>query len=88
MFVSAKIQVNERPAIIVPESAVETIDDKPTVFLFKDNVTLAARTIEIGEKIDGHVEVRSGLKEGDKIVSEGSFILKNEVAKAKMDNHG
>jgi RND family efflux transporter MFP subunit len=88
MFVGGHILVDTHPAIVVPETALETIDGSPSIFVFKDPLTLAVRRVKVGEKIDGHVEILAGLNAGDKIVSEGSFILKNEAIKEKNKESG
>ena len=42
------------------------------------------RQVESGHTLDGFTEILTGLKEGDVIVTEGSFILKSEFVKASL----
>jgi multidrug efflux pump subunit AcrA (membrane-fusion protein) len=38
--------------------------------------------------LGGQVEVKSGVKEGEQVVTEGSFTLKSELLKGKGEAHG
>jgi hypothetical protein len=42
------------------------------------------RFVETGHTFDGFTEVLSGVRLGDLVVSEGSFVLKSEFAKASL----
>jgi multidrug efflux pump subunit AcrA (membrane-fusion protein) len=46
------------------------------------------RFVEVGHSFEGFTEVLSGVKAGDVVVTEGSFVVKSEFAKAKLaDEH-
>lgn len=66
------------PQLAVPESAVQTIDQRTVVFVPVpgDATAFTQRTVDVGRAIDGFVPVRSGLVVGDKVVADGSFVLK------------
>jgi cobalt-zinc-cadmium efflux system membrane fusion protein len=40
------------------------------------------REVTVGAETDGWVEVSSGLKEGETVASDGSFLLKSELLKS------
>jgi multidrug efflux pump subunit AcrA (membrane-fusion protein) len=79
MFANGLIQVGELKALVVPETALQTYQGKPSVFVQIQPDTLEVRPIQIGQKLDGMVEVKSGLKPGETIIAQGSFILKTEL---------
>lgn len=91
MFVDVVLPTSEiRTALVIPPIAVQEIDHKPVVFVKSDESHFEKRNIETGEKTDQGVEVISGLKDGEVIVTEGSFSLKSEFLKAEIssDEHG
>jgi len=91
MFVDVVVPTSEiRPALVIPQNAVQEIDHKPVVFVKNDENHFEKRNIETGEKTDQGVEVISGLSEGEVVVTEGSFSLKSEFLKAEIgsDEHG
>jgi cobalt-zinc-cadmium efflux system membrane fusion protein len=40
--------------------------------------------LELGLEHGGKVQILGGLKEGEKVVTEGSFILKSEMLKGEL----
>lgn len=79
--VLAKIHtpVNPTPRMLVPRTAVTSIDGKPTVFLSHDATCVEPRAVELGAQDGDRVEVASGLKVGERIVNTGIFELKSEI---------
>jgi cobalt-zinc-cadmium efflux system membrane fusion protein len=67
-----------RPVLVVPQSAVQTIDGKPSVFVALPERRYAPQPVELGSNEGGRVEVLSGLSAGQRIVVAGSFALKSE----------
>jgi cobalt-zinc-cadmium efflux system membrane fusion protein len=83
MYATAIIRERDpKPTIVVPSDAIQTIDGRPTVFLAEAGGRFRPRGIEIGAAVDGQVEVRSGLRAGERIAVSGSFILKSELLKS------
>lgn len=70
--------------VAVPEEAVQTVEGEPAVFVPVEGEpnTFAKRQIGAGNPAGGMVPVLAGLKEGEKYVVAGSFILKAELGKA------
>lgn len=71
------------PRIAVPESAIQTVEGGPAVFVpVRDEPnTFALRPLTVGRPVGGLVPVIAGLVEGERFVTEGSFILKAELGK-------
>ena len=65
-----KIIYDEKNQIGVPESAVTIQGNTAFVYAVKDE-TAEKRNIEIGKRNFGKVSVKSGLNEGDIVISEG-----------------
>jgi cobalt-zinc-cadmium efflux system membrane fusion protein len=93
MFVKGQIEV-PRPAAegggtpAVPQSALQTLEGRPTLFVRTGPETFARRFVETGHTFEGFTEILSGVKPGEEVVTEGSFVLKSEFAKATLaDDH-
>ncbi len=69
----AKVYIAEsiRKTILIPEKAVYKRWDFTGVWVVKPDNTLELRFVRLGRRINGKVEVLSGLKEGERIVVEG-----------------
>jgi membrane fusion protein, heavy metal efflux system len=70
--------------IAIPKAAIQTIDGQPFVFIEKEKGKYELRPIEKGADLESEVEITRGLVEADRIVVEGSFILKSEILKDQM----
>ncbi len=71
-------------ALAVPESAIQVIEGKPVVFVpftEKPN-TFLKRPVTVGAAVGGMLPVLFGLREGESIVTAGTFILKAELGKS------
>jgi cobalt-zinc-cadmium efflux system membrane fusion protein len=70
--------------LAIPEDAVQTVEGKPSVFLPVEGEpnTFTTRAVKVGRPVGGMVLVESGLKEGEQIVVNGTFILKADLGKA------
>ncbi|MBS0170656.1 MAG: efflux RND transporter periplasmic adaptor subunit [Nitrospira sp.] len=68
------------PVVTVPVTAVTTIDKTRGLFLETEGGYVFV-PIEAGREGGGLLEIRRGVKEGDRIVTEGVFDLKNVLLK-------
>jgi RND family efflux transporter MFP subunit len=85
MYATAEINAGgSAQGIFVPEAAVQQVDGKPTVFIRKGPDRFEARTIETGRILDHQLEVTSGLRVGEYIVTQGSFTLKSQLLKGSL----
>lgn len=86
-FGTAKICVADRPsAILVPRTAIQRMPDQSIVAFIgnSDNPTFEKRSVRLGVQQDGLIEVVEGIKSGEMVVSEGSFILKSELMRSSL----
>lgn len=75
---------DSRVALVVPESAVQQIDEDAFVFRPEGDGTFRMHAITLGRTVDSAVEVVAGLSPEDKVVGHGSFLLKAEMLKSEM----
>jgi multidrug efflux pump subunit AcrA (membrane-fusion protein) len=80
MFVEVRFTASiAESAVLVPEMAVLRSGEKDTVFLARDGGTFEAREVKLGARnADGRYQVLSGLKEGERVVTSGQFMLDSE----------
>lgn len=84
MFITGRIAVGERPALVVPETALQNVKGKNLVFSTADNRAFMPREVEIGERSNGLLEIKKGLDSGESVVTHGSFALKSELSKGEI----
>ena len=77
-FVQVKIQVPSPPRLVIPSDAVLHTGEHQIVFVVKGEGTFEPRSIVLGRETQGHVEVLSGLDEGDEIVTSANFLIDSE----------
>jgi cobalt-zinc-cadmium efflux system membrane fusion protein len=81
LFVEGNVVLEEVPVpVAVKAGALQTVDEKPVVFI-EVAKGFEAREIEIGERDDEYVQIKSGVAAGEKYVAENSFVLKSELAR-------
>ncbi len=80
--VKARIVVATQPAaLVVPLAAVQSMDGKDVVFV-RVGDTYTARAVTLGARDAGQVEVTEGLKAGEDVVVEQSYVVKADIGKA------
>jgi len=84
-YVDVTLALPGSTTLAVPAAAVTTVEKERGVFLAKDSGYMFV-PIGIGRESAGWVEVRSGLKEGDHVVTEGAFDLKNVLLKEHIES--
>ena len=89
MFATTWIEGGDRrQAVIVPDSAVQLLDNRPVVFVArpdgKGGARFERRDVEVGATAGGQTQVIGGLRPGDSVVISGAFAVKSEFARSKM----
>ncbi|MEO6323216.1 MAG: efflux RND transporter periplasmic adaptor subunit [Thermoanaerobaculia bacterium] len=89
MFVKGQVEVpkpvREAQAMAaVPQSALQTLEGRTQVFVQVQPGVFVRRSVETGHTFEGFTEVLSGVKTGEDVVTEGSFVLKSEFAKSTL----
>lgn len=70
--------------LLISDAALQTEDDRQVVFVALDDNRFEKRVVRLGLEQLGRVQVVEGLSVGDKVVTEGSFILKSELLKGEL----
>jgi len=70
--------------IVVPQDAIQQVDEKPVAFVEERPGTYTVRQVVLGRRSGTDVEVRSGLVEGERVVTQGSFDLKSILLKEQI----
>lgn len=70
--------------LLIPDSALQADGDDQTVFVALDGNKFEKRVVKLGEEQQGKVQMLEGLKAGEKVVTDGSFILKSEMLKGEL----
>lgn len=86
---SASVQIPAGPAaevMAVPASAVTEKDGEKVVFLVSSGEYLS-RPVKTGRESGGYVQIIEGLESGDRIVSQGAFILKSQLRRDELKGH-
>jgi RND family efflux transporter MFP subunit len=74
MFARAEILPGAAPALTVPQAAVLFREGRPAVLVLEGD-RVALRPVATGRRVDGQVEVASGLAEGERVVVSGAGFL-------------
>ena len=80
-------EVGSAPVVSVPRGALQTIDGQPFVFIELGGGKFELRGVERGAVLERGVEIKQGLTGDERIVTEGTFILKSEVLRSQMGSN-
>jgi membrane fusion protein, heavy metal efflux system len=81
LFVTATLTASDTPvAVLVPKTAVQTIDGQPTVFV-QTPEGFAPRPVTLGRADEAHVELTAGLQAGERYAATETFVLKADLGK-------
>jgi membrane fusion protein, heavy metal efflux system len=77
MYVAATVQAGTvRDALTVPDAALlHDTENVPFVYLQTAANKFARRIVKVADSYDGRTRIDTGLKEGDKVVADGSLFL-------------
>jgi membrane fusion protein, multidrug efflux system len=75
MFMTVSLQGDVLPALIVPEAAIVPEQGRAYVFVIDGGVA-HRREVGLGRRTPGEVEVTNGLKEGERVVIDGTQNLR------------
>ncbi|MCC6590226.1 MAG: efflux RND transporter periplasmic adaptor subunit [Bryobacterales bacterium] len=78
MFVNVDFQVATASRVTVPSEAVLNSGLRTTVFVDLGQGYLEPRQVTVGERLGSRVEITSGLREGERVVTSGNFLIDSE----------
>jgi len=78
MFGDVEFRTGGARSLTVPQSAVLNSGLRQVVFVDRGDGYLEPRDVRTGRQFDGRVEIVSGLKPGERIVTSGNFLIDSE----------
>jgi cobalt-zinc-cadmium efflux system membrane fusion protein len=86
LFVSVALATERHEAkAVIPITSIQDVEEKASVFV-RTAEGFVVRPVTLGTRSDGFVEVREGLKAGERVAATGSFILKSELGKGSAEH--
>ncbi|MBF0519909.1 MAG: efflux RND transporter periplasmic adaptor subunit [Nitrospirae bacterium] len=79
MYAGVELAINLGERLSVPEDAVLDTGKRQVVFVDKGEGNYAPRIVKVGIKADGRVEIREGLKPGERVAAGASFLIDSEA---------
>ena len=70
--------------LLISDAALETDGEEQIIFVALNDNKFEKRIVKLGLEQSGRVQILSGVKAGENIVTDGSFILKSEMLKGEM----
>jgi membrane fusion protein, heavy metal efflux system len=85
MYGEMLIPVNEnKKGIVVPSESLIKENNKNFLFVAQNDTTFEMREVQLGILTEDAIEIISGIRSGEKIVSKGAFYLKSEMKKSEL----
>ena len=76
---------SKREAVLIPEGAVQDLENKKVIFVPAGQNTFAWREVWTGGLVEGRLEIVRGLAADEAFVAEGAFLLKSEFLKKSLE---
>ena len=78
MYVNVSISVDLGEVLAIPEEAVFATGEKQIAFVDKGQGLFEPRDVVVGAKGGGFAEIKSGVSEGEVVVTSGNFLIDSE----------
>jgi cobalt-zinc-cadmium efflux system membrane fusion protein len=83
MFAAVRVETGRpRTAVAVPAAAIQDLDGRAVVFVQHGAGRFLVRDVTVQPETDGLVEVSTGLRAGERVATQGAFLVKSELLKA------
>ena len=87
MLANAQIEVGgSRSVLLVPDEAVQQINDQDIVFIQKTKDRFEVRPVRLGDRLNGRIAILEGIQSGEPVVTHGGFLLKSQLLKASIES--
>jgi cobalt-zinc-cadmium efflux system membrane fusion protein len=85
MYVNIRLLLpGTQPSVIIPKVAVLSDEGRQFVFVHKEDDYWIRRPVTTGASFNNQISILSGLSVGQKIIADGSFLLKSDILREKM----
>jgi len=78
MYADVEFRVNIPSQLTVPTDAVLNAGERKTVFIDRGNGFFEPRQVKTGEREGDRIQILSGLREGERVVTSGNFLIDSE----------
>jgi cobalt-zinc-cadmium efflux system membrane fusion protein len=72
--------------LLVPSDAVQQINGQDSVFVKTAPDRFVVHAVRTGDAQDGKVPILEGLRPGDPVVVNGSFVLKSQLLRSTLES--
>ena len=79
LYADGTVQVEAPPVLTVPRSSIIQTGPEAVVYLDQDGGAYAQTPVKMGRRGDTLVEILSGLKAGDKVVTNGNLLIDGQA---------
>lgn len=92
MVAQVRVVTNSQRSLVIPEPALQKVQELEVVYVVKkseeEDWEFERRPVVVSGRSGGWAQISSGLKVGERIVSQGSSILKGEDLKGSLEEGG
>jgi multidrug efflux system membrane fusion protein len=74
-FVHAVLTLSSQPAVLVPSQAVQPGQQGTFVFVVQDDLSVQARPVRVGRRLERETIIEEGLAAGERVVTDGQLRL-------------
>lgn len=78
MYVNAEIKIDLGSQLALPESALLDTGERRLAFVDLGEGRIEPRVVSVGAKAGGYYELKSGIEEGEKVVTSANFLVDSE----------
>lgn len=85
MYADAEIEIGgSDESLFIKQGAVQELHGQSVVFVKRGDTTFGLRPVELAGSVGDYRRVVSGLRAGDQVVVDGSFLLKSKLLEASL----
>lgn len=88
MFADVTLTTAEQSLLSVPRSAIQQMGSRTVAFIVRGPRQFESREVSLGQSSEDYVQVVSGLKTEEAVVTRGSYALKSELLRTQMPSEG
>ena len=77
MLLTVRVVIEEKQALMLPERVIVQVAGNAFVYVIDSNNVAHKQAVQLGTRQAGDVEIVSGVKEGDRIVTQGNIKLRD-----------
>ncbi|HMS85609.1 MAG TPA: efflux RND transporter periplasmic adaptor subunit [Nitrospira sp.] len=88
MFAEVTVRAQEQSVLAIPRAALQQVGNRTMVFVTRGPRRFEWLEVKTGEASNEYVEIKTGVREGEEIVTEGSYALKSEALRGQMSLGG